>query len=198
MNKDRISIDQVNYLIRSRRSVFPDQFEEGRQIPDEVIWGLLENANWAPNHKHTEPWRFQVFTGDARKRFAGFQAARYKENIGERFKQEKYDKLLTTPLSCSHIIAIICRTDPEVNLPEMEEIAAVACAVQNIYLSLAAYGIGGYWSTGGMTYDPAASGFLGLGEEDRLMGFFYLGYVRVPSVKGKRGRVEDKTIWVSA
>jgi nitroreductase len=78
----------------------------------------------------------------------------------------------------------------------MEEIAAVACAVQNIYLSLAAYGLGGYWSTGGITYDQAARPFLGLQGEDRLMGFFYLGYIRVPSVNGTRRPVRDKTIWV--
>jgi nitroreductase len=89
---------QVNQLIRSRRSVFPDQFEKGKEIPEEVIWQLLENANWAPNHKNTEPWRFTVFAGKGLATFAKFQASRYKENAGGRFRQDKYEKLLTTPL----------------------------------------------------------------------------------------------------
>lgn len=191
-----MSIGQVNHLIRSRRSVFPDQFEKGKQIPEDVIGQLLENANWAPNHKHTEPWRFMVFTGKGLKKFADFQASRYKENAGGKFRQDKYEKLQTTPMDCSHILAIILKRSTEVNIPEMEEIAAVACAVQNIYLSAAAYGLGGYWSTGGTTYDPGAGAFFGLEGEDRLLGFFYLGYVRVPSVKGTRGPVGEKTIWV--
>jgi nitroreductase len=186
----------IDHILRSRRSVFPDQFEKGRIIPDEIIWRLLENANWAPNHKNTEPWRFTVFAGEGRKKLAAFQASRYRDGAGEKFRQDKYDKYLTTPGQCSHIIAIILKRSTEVAIPEMEEIAAVACAVQNIYLSLAAYGIGGYWSTGGITYDPAARPFLGLQGEDRMMGFFYLGYTAIPSVKGTRRPVGDKTIWV--
>ena len=31
---------------------------------------LLENANWAPTHGRTEPWRFHIFTGEGRKRLA--------------------------------------------------------------------------------------------------------------------------------
>jgi nitroreductase len=197
MTNDKMpGIAQTSHLLRSRRSVFPDQLEKGRIIPDEIIWQLLENANWAPNHKHTEPWRFTVFAGDGRKKFAAFQASRYKDNAGEKFRQDKYEKLLTNPEICSHIIAIILKRSTETAIPEMEEIAAVACAVQNIWLSTAAYGLGGYWSSGGITYDPAARPFLGLQGDDRLMGFFYLGYVQIPSVKGTRRPVQDKTIWV--
>src|SRR5882762_1920181 len=101
---------------------------------------------------------------------------------GIRTTQDKYEKLLTNPELCSHIIAIILKRSTEIAIPEMEEIAAVACAVQNIWLSAAAFGLGGYWSTGGITYDPAARPFLGLQGDDRLMGFFYLGYIQIPSV----------------
>jgi nitroreductase len=190
------SIGQINQLIRSRRSVFPDQFEKDKTIPEEIIWQLLENANWAPTHKQTEPWRFVVFSGEGRKKFASFQASRYKDTAGEKFRQDKYDRLLSNPLLCSHILAIILKRSTEVSIPEVEEISAVACAVQNIYLSVTAYGLGGYWSTGGITYDPAARDFLGLEEQDRLLGLFFLGEVRVPSPAGKRGDIRKKTIWV--
>ena len=188
---------QVDQLIRDRRSTFPDQFEKGRRIEDATIWRLLENANWAPNHKSTEPWRFTVFTGVGLKRFAAFQAMRYQESAGDRFRQDKYDKLLENPEKASHIIAIILRRSTTVDIPEMEEMAAVACAVENIYLSLTAYGLGGYWSTGGTTFDPSAKEFFGLKEGDRLMGFFYVGYVRISSTKGTRRPVQEKTTWVN-
>jgi len=187
--------NEVDQLIRGRRSVFPDQFEKGKAVADEIVWQLLENANWAPNHKSTEPWRFRVFAGNGLSTFARFQASRYKETAGDRFRQEKYEKLLTAPSACSHIIAILLRRSSKV--PEVEEIAAVACAVQNIWLSAPAYGLGGYWSSGGITYDPAAREFLELREEDRLLGFFYLGVVRVASPGGVRGPVGEKTIWVN-
>jgi nitroreductase len=157
---------------------------------------LLENASWAPNHKFTEPWHFTVFAGEGLKKFAAFQAERYQQTAGTKFQQGKYDKLLANPLKASHIIAIILRRSTTVDIPEMEELAAVACAVENIYLSVTAYGLGGYWSTGGPTFDNGAREFFDLAEGDRLMGFFYLGHVRVPSVMGKRIPVKEKTTWV--
>src|SRR5580765_332766 len=186
--------EQVNLLIRSRRSVFPDQYVAGRKIPDEIIQQLLENANWAPSHKLTEPWRFTVFTEKGLQTFARFQSDLYRKNAGEKFKQDKYEKLLKTPLACSHIISLGMKRNPVV--PEVEEIAAVACAVQNLYLSTVAYGLGGYWTTGGVTYDKEAKTFFGLGEEDKLMGFFYLGYVQIPSVQSSRKPIAEKTSWV--
>jgi nitroreductase len=81
--------------------------------------------------------------------------------------------------------------------PEMEEVAAVSCAVQNIYLSITAYGLGGYWTTGGVTYKPEAKAFFGLGDEDKLLGFFYIGHVAAPSPAGKRQPLEQKMTWVA-
>jgi len=196
-DEPNFSAEAFNRLVRQRRSTFPDQFEPGRPIDDAIVWQLLENASWAPNHKFTEPWHFTVFAGEGLKKFAAFQAQRYQHTSGNRFRQDKYDKLLANPLKASHIIAIILRRSASVDIPEMEELAAVACAVENIYLSVTAYGLGGYWSTGGPTYDDAARGFFGLEKGDVLMGFFYLGHVRVPSGTGKRVPVQEKTNWVN-
>jgi len=80
-------------------------------------------------------------------------------------------------------------------IPELEDIEAVACAVQNIYLSVCAYGLGGYWTTGGVTYKESAKPFFGLDEEDKLLGFFYIGYVKVPSANGSRSPVAEKIQW---
>jgi nitroreductase len=191
------TVDQINQLIRTRRSVFTQQFEPSKVVPDEIIWQALENANWAPSHKLTEPWRFTVFTGQGLQKLAEQQAAIYKEFAGPKFKQNKYEQMLVTPQMCSHVIAIGCKRSPD-QLPEMEEIAAVACAVQNMYLTITAYeGIGCYWSTGGITFMQEAKSLFGLGPDDILMGFFYVGYVRVPSAPGKRKPVQEKVTWVS-
>ncbi len=190
------NIEEINHLIRNRRSVFPKQFEEGKHIPDETIQQILENATWAPNHGHTEPWRFVVFTGEGLKKLAQFQSEFYKEVSGEKFKEATYQNLQTNPLKASHVIAICMKRDPNKKHPEVEEIEAVACAVQNIYLSVTAYGLGGYWTTGGVTYNEKAKPFFGLDEDDRLLGFFYAGYVAVASPDGKRKPLEEKVVWV--
>lgn len=190
------NVEEINDLIRNRRSVFPKQFDEGKKIDDAIVAQILENATWAPSHGQTEPWKFVVFTGEGLQKLATFQAELYKKEAGENFKEATYQNLLTNPLKASHVIALCMKRDPNKKFPEVEEIAAASCAVQNIYLSTTAYGIGGYWTTGGATYKQSAKEFFGLGEDDKLLGFFYLGHVAVPSPAGKRKPIEEKVVWV--
>ena len=68
------------------------------------------------------------------------------------FKEGKYREFREKPLLSSHIIAVGMKRDERNSLPEIEEIGAVYCAIENMYLTASAYGIGSYLSTGGITY----------------------------------------------
>lgn len=185
-----------NQLARSRRSVFPDQFEAGKKVDDAIIKEILTNATWAPNHGKTEPWQFTVFSGEGLNKLAAFQSELYKELAGDSFKELTYTKLQQNPLKASHIVAIGMKRTTNKNIPEVEDIEAVACAVQNMYLSVTAYGLGGYWTTGGVTYKEEAKSFFGLGELDKLLGFFYIGYIAIPSKSATRLPLEEKVNWI--
>lgn len=189
-----IAAAQLNEIIEKRRSTFPKQFVPGGKVADAIIDQMLINANWAPTHKHTEPWRFTVFTGEGLKRFAEYQATKYKETEAAQFKEDKFQKLLNNPLLASHIISIGLKRSNKV--PEMEEIAAVSCAVQNMYLTAEVYGVGCYWTTGGVTYYEGVNDFFGLEDNDKLLGFFYVGQIAVPSSPGKRTSIEAKVKWI--
>ncbi|MGZ3861014.1 MAG: nitroreductase family protein [Flavisolibacter sp.] len=190
------NIEEVNRLIRSRRSTFPKQFEEGKKIDDAIVEQIIANATWAPSHGNIQPWKFVVFTGEGLQKLSQFQSELYKESSGEKFKEATFENLKANPLKASHVIALCLKRDPHKKFPEVEEIAAVSTAVQNIYLTVTAYGLGGYWTTGGVTYNDKAKPFFGLGDDDRLMGFFYLGQVAVPSPEPKRQPLEEKLVWV--
>ena len=190
------NVDEINRLIRARRSHFPKQYAEGQKVDDAIVTQILENATWAPSHGNLEPWKFVVFTGEGRQKLATFQAELYKKEAGENFKEATYQNLLTNPLKASHVIALCMKRDPNKKFPEVEEIAAVACAVQNMYLTTTAYGLGGYWTTGGVTYKKSAKDFFGLGDDDKLMGFFYVAHVAVPSPDSKRKSLEEKVEWI--
>jgi nitroreductase len=189
-------IASFNHLVRNRRSIFPDQFVHGKQVPAELIKQILENATWAPNHGQTEPWFFNVFAGSGLKKLADFQSELYKEETGEKFQVSKYVKLQQQPLKASHVIAICMRRSDTKKIPEIEEIEAVACSVQNIYLSVWAHGLGGYWTTGGITYMEKAKPFFGLKDPDKLLGFFYIGYIAIPPATAKRKSLDEKVLWV--
>lgn len=186
----------LNQLMMERRSVFPQQFDTTQKVNDEVIRQILVNATWAPNHGQTEPWFFKIFTGAGLQKLAAIQSSLYKETAGDLFKNDKFLKLQQQPLRASHIISIGMKRTTGKQIPEIEDIEAVACAVQNIYLSVAAYGLGGYWTTGGITYLEKAKYHFGLEAPDKLLGFFYIGQVAIPSPKGKRRPVEEKVEWV--
>lgn len=190
-------IEQFNSIVRNRRSIYPYQYEKGKKIPDEIIWQILENANRAPNHKQTEPWRFTVFTGEGLEYFAELQAGVYKQYSGDDFNAGRYQKLIDYPLMASHVIAIGMKRNEAHKLPAIEEIMATACAVQNMFLTVTAYGLGCYWSTASITYFEEAKPYFDLGSDDKLLGFFYIGYVAKPIIAiSKRGSIRDKVKWV--
>ncbi len=190
--------EEVNELIRSRRSVFPKDYT-GEKVDDHIVQQMLENANWAPTHKLTEPWRFIVFTGDGLKKLAAFQSECYKlvtEAKGT-FDLKKYEGLKSKPMGCSHIIAVGMKRDEKKSVPEWEEMGAVFCAIENMYLTATAYGVGCYLSTGGITNFTEAKSFFGLGDEDKLVGFIHIGIPNGLTATGKRKPIQEKVKWIT-
>ena len=191
-----MNVEDLNNLIRHRRSVFPKDYT-GEKVDDGLILQMLENANWAPTHKLTEPWRFKVFCGKGLNKYAAYQAKEYYDKFygTEKFLEKKHQKLLNNPLKCSHIISIGMHREEDATIPEIEEIAAVACAVQNILLSIHAYGLGGYWATGGVTYNEIAKSFVELGAHDTLLGFIYIGVINNRPEVSTRSPISQKVSW---
>lgn len=193
----QFDISVVNQLIQERRSIFPVHYS-GEPVPRFIVEKMLENANWAPTHRFTEPWRFKVFTESGIAKLAAFQANMYKEQSSGNgdFEESKYEKLLKKPLLCSHIISIGMHRDEKKSIPEVEEIASVAMAVQNMYLTATAYGVGCYWGTGGVTYMEEAKPFFDLEASDKLLGFLYLGMPAKAWPKSRRRPIQEKVQWV--
>ncbi|HMJ69277.1 MAG TPA: nitroreductase [Cyclobacteriaceae bacterium] len=190
-------VNLINKLIRHRRSIFPRDYS-GEKVDDAIVQQILENATWAPTHKMTQPWRFMIFTGDGLKKLAEFQGACYKEvaTAKGKFEQDKYEGLLTKPMQSSHIISIGMKRDEKKSIPELEEIGAIYCAVENMYLTATAYGLGAYLSTGGITFYEEAKPFFNLGAEDKLLGFFHVGNTTYSPPDNKRRPVEALSVWV--
>ena len=193
-----MNVEALNALVHQRRSIFPQDYT-GEKVADDIVYQILENGRWAPTHKMTQPWRFFIFAGDGIKAFAKFQSDLYKEVAlaDGTFKENKYENLRDKPLLSSHIIAVVMKRDEKRSVPEVEEIGAVFCAVQNMYLTASVYNVGCYLSTGGITYFEQAKPFFDLGKDDRIIGFFHLGIPRKIYPPGKRMPVEDVCQWIT-
>ena len=194
----RYNLSEINELIRNRRTIFPEQFSE-RKVHKEQIEVLLNNAQWAPTHGNTQPWRFHVFTEDGLSTLSQFLGATYlKLTPEEQQNDAKLGKLIRRPLLASAVIAVSMKRQAEEKIMEIEEIEAVACAIQNIHLTCTAYGIGGFWSTPKLIYTKEMNEFLNLEEKDKCLGLFYIGYPAIEwPANSHRKPIEYNTKWIN-
>jgi len=173
--------DVLSGLVRDRRSnlrVDPD-----RAVPQEVVDRLLGLACWAPNHKHTHPWRFAVVTGAARARL-GEAAAAGLPRLGlsdPAVLEKTRRKYLRAPV----VVIAGAAADP---LPHLhrENHDAVAAGVQNLLLGATALGLASFWSTGAPVDVPEVKRLAGLSPEDDIVAFVYLGWPLESAPRGWR------------
>ncbi len=190
------SSETINHIITTRRTIKPKMMAN-RDIPLDILQQMLENANWAPTHGMTEPWRFSVFMGAAREKLATFLAETYKAITPvEIFKPNKYEGMRENAMLAPAVIAIGMKRQPSKKISELDEIQAVACAVQNMHLTATAHGLGGFWSTNIAAVSSEMAAYIGLDKEDRALGLFYVGYPKVDWPTGSRQPMEDKVRWV--
>lgn len=194
----RFNLSEVNDLIRERRTIYPEQLSE-RKVHREQIEQILTNAQWAPTHGNTQPWRFKVFMEDGRQQLSDFLGRTYLElTPQDQQNDQKLAKMIRRPLQASVVIAVSMARQPEEKILEIEEIEAVACAIQNMHLTCTAYGLAGFWSTPKLIYTEEMNNFLELEEKDKCLGLFYIGYPAIDwPKKGHRRPIEYTTTWIT-
>lgn len=193
----KYNLSEITAVIKDRRTIYPEFFSE-RKVHREQIELLLNNAIWAPTHGMTQPWRFKVFMDEGKTRLGEFMRDLYLEKVPDaEQKQIKLNRNTDRPARASAVIAVCMERQKEEKIPEIEEVEAVACAIQNMYLTCTAYGLGGFWSTPKLIYTKEMNGFLNLGEKDKCLGLFYVGYPGNEWPKGQRRPIEYVTEWVN-
>lgn len=192
------SHQQISALIRHRRSIKPVDMDAARTVDRALLTQVLEDATWAPNHGMTEPWKFVVHQGHGRQRLAEAMQAVYRTTTPpQEFREDKMKKMGENPLLAPVVIACVMERRGGAKIPEMEEIEAVACALQNLQLSATAAGLGCYWSSPPVLGTAEFAAWLELGTEDRCVGLIYLGWPRAGLrwPQSVRQPVESKTTW---
>ena len=198
---------EVLECIRKRRSVFPRSYVPGN-VPPAVMRQLLEAAMWAPYHGSAPPWRFVVLGRTAMVEMQRLSLSFYDANWrevgwanGKCGSEQEYlawrrmteDEIDSRWRPASYMVAIVMRRQAgSKRVPEWEELAATACAVQNMHLQASCEpSLACYWSSwhAAARDSDAMREFLGMGREDRCLGFFIVATCE-PSVD-KRTRTES-------
>jgi len=191
----KYNLSEITEVIRNRRTIYPE-FYSDRTIHEEQIETILNNAIWAPTHGNTQPWQFTVYLNEGKKKLSDFLCETYRQNTDE-ISEKKYEKLKNRPLQAGAVIAVSLKRDKTDRILELEEIEAVACAIQNMHLTCTAWGLGAFWSTPKMIYTESMNKFLGIDSKDKCLGLFYIGYVKegYEWPKGQRKPIEYMTTW---
>ena len=191
----KYNLSEITDVIKNRRTIYP-KFFSSRKVHKEIVEHLLNNATWAPTHGNTQPWKSQVYMGDSREKLS--------KNLGELYQlltpkelynEGKFKKISSRPFLSSVAIVVSMKRGDNEKIPEIEEVEAVACAIQNMCLTATAYGLGSFWSSPKIIYTPEMNKFLKLKPEDKCLGVLYVGYPSIDWPKGQRKPIEYLTEW---
>jgi nitroreductase len=182
-------------VIKRRRSIGKMTSERPTR---EQIELLLEAATHAPNHHHVQPWKFIVLVGNAREELGTVMAIslanRLEETSSER-AQVILNKERNKPLRSPVVIVVVAESPKQAKVKEIENIEAVAAAVQNMLLTAEEIGLACMWRTGDAAYDPHVKQWLGLESGDHIVAFLYVGYPAIPRLERIPMTFKEKTTW---
>lgn len=180
----------VTNIIRERKSIYANNFIK-KELAQEVLEEILTNGLWAPTHKMTEPWHFIILEKGELDKFGEYMSNFYKDQY-----PEEYLSFSSYPKKAAYIIVIMMERNEHKNIPEWEEVAAVSCAVQNMWLSCESYKLAAYWDTSVASISYGST--LKTKENQQCLGFFYIGYPDPSKTTGRRRRksLEKKTTWL--
>lgn len=160
----------IEEVIRGRRTIHNFTTEVP---PFEQIEKAIELASWAPNHRHTEPWRFHHLGPETISAVVDLNARLVAEKKGSAAGEAKRERWSTIP----GWLVVTSALSPDDAELEKEDYAACCCAIQNLSLYLWSVEIGVKWTTGAVTRHPDFYRLLNVDPAERqTVGVLWYGY----------------------
>lgn len=175
-------------LLKTRRSVKPMELT-GPPPSDDEIDSMLSIASRVPDHGKLTPWRFIVFTGDARVSAGDVIAEAFKTNRADATPEQiefERQRLARAPV----VIAVVSRAAPHVKIPEWEQQLSAGASAMNLVNAAHAMGYASSWITEWYAYDRRVLDALGLSPNERMAGFVHIGRPAKPPEDRDRPRLE--------
>ena len=128
----------------------------------------------APDHALLQPSRYLVLQGEDLTRLGQFwreQVARAQPDADEAVLS-KAERL---PMRAPMLVIGICRCRHHPKVPAIEQQISTGVGIGYLLLALQAEGYGAMWRTGEMAYHPEVQRWLGLDEDECIIGMLYVG-----------------------
>ncbi|MDG3088630.1 NAD(P)H nitroreductase [Vibrio hannami] len=156
-------------LLLNRRSIakLSEPAPQGQALENILKAGLR-----APDHGGLTPWRFVISEGDGLEKLSDILVrAAESENSDEAV----VEKLRKAPFRAPMVITVIAKVKPHDKIPPLEQHLSAGCAAQAMQMAAVAQGYQGFWRSGSWMFHPEVHKAFGLGEQDEIVGFLYLG-----------------------
>lgn len=130
---------------------------------------LVQAAATAPDHGRLRPWRLVAVSGDER--------ARLGDALGEAADTpERARRAAAKPLRAPLLLSIVHRPVPDhPRVPAWEQLAATTGMVTTLTLLLHSHGFASIWRTGAAVQAPQVRKYLGIDDDEQLLGWLYVG-----------------------
>ena len=176
-------------LLKSRKSISA-AFLSAPGPSEAEIAEIVTITARVPDHGKLTPWRFIVFSGDARLKIGETIAEIFaKDNPQATADQIAFEKLrlARAPL----VIAVVSRAAPHVKIPEWEQQMSSGAAAMNLVTAAHAHGYVASWLTEWYAYDRRVLDALGLAPHERITGFVHIGRPSKPPEDRPRPPLSD-------
>ena len=167
-------------LLATRRSTLAKTLAEPGPSEGELEQ-ILEIGARVPDHRRLAPWRFVVIRGRAREALHARLETIYAETqeaASEEARAKAMDKLASVarvPVTICVVSAIRTDTEPARRTPAWEQELSAGAACQNLLVAACASGYAAQWVTEWYAYEPRVQRALGLGTDERIAGFVFVG-----------------------
>jgi nitroreductase len=161
-------------LLHERRSctALTDPAPEGLALEN-----ILRAGMRVPDFQSLHPYEFLLAVGEGRVRLgemmerAAWASGRPPEVVARAKKM---------PLRAPLVIVVVARARQSALVELFEQRLSAGCTVMAMQMAAVAQGFGGIWRSGWPMFDPNVSAELGLGADDQIVGFLYLGTPSAP------------------
>lgn len=143
----------------------------------EQLADILKAGARVPDHGKLFPWRFILFEGEGRERFADILV-----NVlsAEGTNPAQVDEWRARVTAAPVIIGVVSSARELIKIPVWEQELSAGAVCQNLLIAAHSLGFVANWLTEWYAYHPVVKQKIGLKPGERMAGFVYIGQPQQP------------------
>jgi len=143
----------------------------------EALDVILKAATRVPDFQRLHPYEFLIAEGEGLARLGAMMEAAARASAQP---PEVIERAARMPTRAPMVIVAVAKHRASQVVHPLEQRLSAGCSVMAMQMAAFAQGFGGLWRSGWPMFDRNLHVALGLGDEDQIVGFLYLGTPAAP------------------